>query len=206
MRARDRKAGMTLPEILVVSFLLTLAMAMMAMLFSSATRITRAAEGRSDQSSDRLKVASRLRQAMLNSYQSGNTVFYRGGDPDDLVLSVISTYDSHGKRDWNAATQSAVFHGYEIFYREPSDDSLRWCRVDIPESKVAEPLSESAILAALSSQDRTLLDSIVTFQLCSLVDGAVLDGWANPLGLRLVQQTPRATKMVTEIPFKFPSL
>lgn len=197
---------MTLSEILVVSFLLTLAMALMAMLFSSAARMTRAAEGRADQSSARVKVASRLRQAMLNSYQSGNTAFYRAGDPDDLVLSVISASDSSGKRDWNAATQSAVFHGYEIFYREPSDDSLRWCRVDIPESKVAAPLSESAILAALSSQDRTLLGSTETFQLYSLVDGTVLDGWANPLGLRLVQQTPRATKIVTEIPFTFPAL
>lgn len=206
MKLQRFTAGVSLAETLVVCLLFLLAMTMIATLFSNAIRMTRAGEGRSDQSAARVKVTSQLRRAMLNSSQSGNTVFYRGNNHNDLVLSLISTLDGNGKRDWDAGTQQPVFHGYDVFYREPSDNSLRQCRVDIPQSKIAEPLPQATILSKISPQDTRILALVETFQLYSLDDGSVREAWANPLGLRLIQHTERSTPITTELSFKFTTL
>ncbi len=206
MRSIRSRAGASLAEVIVVCLLFLLAMALIATLFSYGVRMTRAGEGRADQSSGRTKVASLLRQAMLSSYQSGNTAFYRDNNPDDLVLSFISTRDADGARDWDDGTQQPVFHGYEVFYREPSDGSLRWCRIGTAKSKIASALGKSDILTKLSPQDLKLADSVKSFQLYSPDDGSIRQEWANPLGVRLTLETTRSTTIVTEIPFKFVSL
>ena len=206
MKPRRRSQGSSLAETLIACLLFLLALALISTLFGYAVRMTRAGEGRADQTSTRMTVAGRLRRAMLNSYQSGNSAFYRNGELDSLVICLISSRTGDGRQDWDEESQKPVFHGYEIFYREASDNTLRWCRVDIAESRISQPLEQSQVLAALSLQDLELSKDVTNFQLFSLQDGSVREHWANPLGIRLVLSSKRGTPIVTEIPFKFVSL
>ncbi len=205
-KSRRLESGMSLPEVIVVSLLFLIAMSMIAALFASASRSTRSGEARTDLTSKRAEIASKLRQAMMSSYQSGNSVFYRSPGQEDLVLTLISSKKSDGSRDWKASSQRPVFHGYEVFYREQTDDSLRWLRIERPATEVAEPLSESEVRARLSPADLKLAGSVTAFRLYSPYDGSVRQSWANPLGLRIVQETDKKTPVTTELAFKFLTL
>lgn len=202
---RSARRGLSLLELLFVAFLFLLAMGMITTLFIYGSRAINSSTARTDQSMRRVEVSARLRQAMLSSYQSGNTVFYRNDNSDDLVMSLISSRATDGHRDWSAVNQRPVFHAYEVFYREPTDQSLRWHRYQQPPFEIARPLDPSSIVPLISSPNLKLLDSVTSFQLYAVADGTVRDGWANPLGVRLTQVTQRSTPIVTEISFKFVS-
>lgn len=198
-----RALGISLLEAMIVSVLFLLAMGMIATLFHFGTRATRSGGARADQSMERLDVASRLRRAMLTSYQSGNSAFYQAADTDSLVLCLISSLTVDGEKSWDSDRQAPLFHAYEVFYRNPNDQTLRWRRIETSPSEVARPLTLAEIQPNLSPADLVLARSVSSFQLYSVEDSTVRTGLANPLGVRLVLSTGRNTPLTTEVTFKF---
>ena len=204
-----RCQGSSLLEAILVTAMFFAALGLISTLFAYGSRFARAGTERSDLGGTRLNVATRLRKAMAGSYQSGNTVFYQTTLPDqnDLAISLISTLDSEGKPGWDAGQQKPLFRGYLVFYRDSGNNTLRTFRVDIAPTSVAVPLTEAEVRSRIGVVPSQSLATLVsTFQLFSPTDSSVLSTWANPLGLRLVQQTSRGTPVTTEIPFKFLSL
>lgn len=208
-RYRGRAGGFTLIESLLVTVMFLLALGLIGTLFVYGSRFTSGGAERTDLAEVRLTVADTLRRALAGSTQSGNTAFYRGpgASRDDLVLCLISTLDANGQPGWDAETQKPLFRGYRIFYRDAAESTLKTFRVDIAETSVAAPLDEMSIRAQIgAAPTQTLAVAVDAFQLFSIQDGSVQDGWSNPLGLRLVQGTTRGTPISTDIPFKFPTM
>lgn len=197
-----KQRGYSLIEIMVSMALISIALAMTGALFHFGVKMNRTAEERNALQGDRLKLSRKLQRTLGNSYRSGNTAFYMTvpGGQDDLALSIIVP-DS-----WDDDNQQMLFGSYDVYYRQASDDTLRYLQIPITPTEVANPLSETDLRAAITATPGVvILESVSLLQLFTPPDGAADELMGNPIGLRLTQQTTRGTPLTTELTFKLVS-
>jgi prepilin-type N-terminal cleavage/methylation domain-containing protein len=195
-----KRRGFSLIETLVTMAVLTVALVLVGTLFQYGVRISTSAEGRNALQGERLKVARQIRRALADSYRSGNTAFYMAnpGPQEDLVISIIA------QDSWDPMNQEALFGGYHIYYREASDDTLRYLQHTITPDPVAAPLTEAEVRSVIGANPGVaILRALSVFQLYLPSDGSTGDVLTNPLGLRMTQQTTRDTPLTTEMTYKF---
>ena len=204
--------GMTLIEAVIVVALFSLTMGMVTLLFSYSSRLTKRSEKRVSLQELQIKVSENLRRAMAGSARTGNTFFYwTGSSPEgDLVASFITAEDVDGNRAWSEFEQSATYQGYKIFYRDQTDQSLKYYYHPIAATtEVAVPLTEAEIRALLSSatvSGRVLSENMRKFVLFDPFDGSIINEETNPMGLRWRTVTENQCPVITEFTYKYPKI
>lgn len=197
--------GLTLIELVVVMGIFSIAMGLVAFLFSSTVRYMRVSDERVDTKESRIKLATVLNDAIMSSHQDGNTLFYQGPSPSSgsLVVSFISTRDTLGQAGWDPLLQCPIYRGYRIFYVDETTKELKVATVTIAETTTPQSLAKADILTKIQpTTDRVLARSVVAFRLVSTVDATPLATWSNLAILQLTQETSRGTPIVTEVPFR----
>jgi Tfp pilus assembly protein PilV len=200
---------MTLVEALITCALLIVALVLTAVLFNYSNRTTEASKERSDALGERTGFSERLRKALSNSHRSGNTYLYlTSSDLDpDLAVSLITTKDANGEKGWNTATQRPIYQGYRIFYRDSTDNTIRYLHHAVTPTEVAQPLEEAELRTAIASgTSRILVREATELCLYSLEDGSISPTESNPLGLRWRVGLERGNSILTEFSFKFVNL
>lgn len=188
---------MTLTEVLVVMSLFLGAMLLIATLFSYVSRSTGRQHARVDSQTRVLQACRLISKELSNSPRSGQLYFYQNdpGPLDDLAIAALTTVDASGARGWDNATHQPLYQGYNVFFRDLSDDTLKSYYTTITSTPVIIPPTEPQVRTEWTSATTKLLaERVTSFQLRSLTDDSVLTEPSNPvdiaIGYRLTDQTP----------------
>lgn len=203
MKTRPQAKGISLIELVVVVGMFFTALGLVAYLFSQTNFINKVAQERNQIDGNRVTLLSALRRHLADSQASGNTGFYLNGNPDSLVLSIISARTEYGKKCWDEAKQRPEFQGYQVFYRDASTKTIKAHRIaKAHPSTVAEPLSKTDLTTALQGKPGTIVaQAVSTFQLCSSQDFKWSSIICSPIALKWAQDTDQGASLLTQFSF-----
>lgn len=156
-------------------------MLLLTSLVASCNRYFRLTSARNLAQQQLLAVGTRLAQDLRQS--TFDSVRAVSPTPDDLALAFPTCYDDAGTYIVDFA-QRPQYQTYQVFFRQPSDKSLRVLRSTLSETfPTGDPSAPLAtkVTAALTSQSQVLARYIKSFSLVGTL--------ANPLTYRLVVET-----------------
>jgi len=168
-------------ELLVTFALISCALALLVGLVAQCNRWFRLASARNLAQQQLLAVGTRLAQDLRQTAFSGVTAVAPA--PDSLALAFPTCYDPKGQYCVDDL-QQPEYQSYQVFFRRPSDGTLRVLRTTLgetfPMSDALAPLPTS-VTAALTQDSQALARFIKSFSLVGSLD--------NPLSFKLIVET-----------------